>query len=136
MDSLFPGIEDVEMHPPVLTLKFEKECSLPNPGDVVTDNKQYEMVVIDVDEVQHSVKVMIKSNTSIKEKHFEKRKELPDLIEEFGFFLHKNLSSGMHGLLLWEELDAEEKETFIKAVLHIINTLDDRGFIKFGPHNI
>lgn len=136
MNSLFPGIEDVEMDPPVLTLKFEKDCALPKEGEVVTDNKNYEMIVVSVDSETHSVKVVLKDRIPIKERHLSKREEFKCLLEDLALNLHKSFSDGMTSLLLWDDLSKKDKEKYLNYVLKMINLLEDRGFLKYGPHNI
>lgn len=136
MDNLFPGIEDVKITPPIMTLVFDKECALPKVGDTVSDGKNYRLVVTTVDKDRHSIQIVINNDIPVKELLLQKREEMSALSEELSLIIHKNFSSGMEKLLLWEQLGKENKEKYLDTIRKIVDILENKGFIKYGPHNI
>lgn len=136
MNSLFPGIADIKMSSPTMTLTFDRECILPKLGETMSDGKYYELIVTAVNEKEHSIQAIVNNTISIKDKVLYKRKELFKILTELAFNLHEDVSEGMLGLLSWEQLEREQHDKYTKAVINIIKTLEDKGFIKYGPYDL
>ena len=136
MNSLFPGIADIKMSSPTMTLTFDRECILPKLGETMSDGKYYELVVTAVNEKEHSIQAIVNNTISIKDKVLYKRKELFKILTELAFNLHEDVSEGMLGLLSWEQLEREQHDKYTQAVINIIKTLEDKGFIKYGPYDL
>lgn len=136
MDSLFPGIEDVEFAPRVMILKFDKECLLPSLGETITSNKNYELVVISVDSKTHSANVIINSNIPLKKTILNKREEMLECIEEMAALIHKNTSQGMAKLLSWDQLEIEQQSKYIEIARKTIKILSNKDLVRYGPHDV
>ncbi len=136
MNTLFPGIEDIKLSPPIMTLKFDKKCELPKLGETITDGKNYELVVINVDKIEHTAQVVINNNIPLKDTILNKRKEMLDSVQEIALFIHKSTSEGMSKFLSWEQLEDIQQDNYIKIATQIIKVLEEKNLIKYGPHNI
>ncbi len=136
MNTLFPGIEDIELSPPIMTLTFDRACELPKLGETITNNNNYELVVIKVNEKDHSAQVVISSNVPLKDTILNKRKEMLQSMEEIAILIHKHASEGMLNLLSWEQLETEQQHKYRAVVNKAIKLLEKRSLIKYGPHDI
>lgn len=136
MNTLFPGIEDVELSPPMMTLKFDKTCELPKLGETLTDGKNYELVVIKVDKEAHSAQVVINSSVPLKDMIVSKRKEMSISIEDIATLIHKDTSEGMSKFLSWEQLETSQQNKYMATAKAVIKILEKRSLIKYGPHDI
>ncbi len=136
MNTLFPGIEDIELSPPMMTLKFDKSCELPKLGETLTDGKNYELVVIKVDVEAHSAQVVINSSVPLKDTIISKRKEMSVSIEDIAILIHKNTSEGMSKLLSWDQIEISQQNKYTTIAKTVVKILEKRSLIKYGPHDI